>query len=52
MSLAVRIPADNKKPLCPPVDRTRRAYVTVDAILGYGGGANLLFETRLTTSQC
>ena len=43
--------ADHKKPLCPPVDRTRRADATLDAILGYGGRANLAFRT-LTTSQC
>jgi hypothetical protein len=43
--------ADHKKPLCLPVDRTRRAYVTLDAILGYGGAANLVFRTKLTTSQ-
>src|ERR1700680_1625558 len=43
--------ADHKIPLCLPVDRTRRAYVTLDAILGDGGGANLVFRTKLTTSQ-
>jgi len=44
--------ADHKKPLCPPVDRSRRAYVTLKAILGYGGRAHLVFRTRLATSHC
>jgi len=44
--------AAHKKPSCPHVDRTRRAYVTLDTILGYGGRALLLFRTILTTSQC
>jgi hypothetical protein len=28
--------AESKPRLCPPVDRTRRAYVTLDAIVGCG----------------
>ena len=44
--------ADHKKPSCPHVDRTRRAYVTLDAILGYGGRTLLLFRIRLTTLHC
>jgi hypothetical protein len=44
--------ADHKKPLCPPVDRSRRAYVTLKAILGYGGRAHFVFRTRLATSHC
>ncbi len=38
--------------LCPPVDRSRRAYVTLKAILGYGGRAHFVFRTRLATSHC
>jgi hypothetical protein len=42
--------ADHKKLSCPHVDRRRQAFVTLEAIVGYGGRAPLLFRTVLTTS--
>jgi hypothetical protein len=53
IAMAIKLDCvDQQKPLCPRVDRTRRAYVTVDTTSGYLGRAPLLFRTRLTTFQC